>query len=359
MCCNCCCLVVLAPAADPQLARAPERDKRGTTMKVLVFGGTRFMGRYVAQALLDSGWEVTVANRGTRTAMPAVESICCDRSMPGALDVFRGRKFDAVIDFSAYPSSWVAQAGALFAGNIARYIFISSCAVYSESQRFPVTEEFPLGPPHPHQDYAAEKIRSEQLLVEFSQQGAFQTVSCRLPFVLGPDNYEDRESFAFSRLLAGAPILLTNGGNAIHSFVYAGDVAQALIALLQADDKVDRQAFNIAIAQATTSRGFIEACAAVAGKEPMLRSIPLGDLGFDQQDFDLKNLTFPFPHFNFYVSSDKLRRFTGFEPVYSLPQMLQVYYDWWIGRGDLAPKVYAREHAALRRLEHSDGVNRP
>jgi len=82
--------------------------------------------------------------------------------------------------------------------------------------------------------------------------------------------YEDRESFAFSRLLAGAPILLTNGGNAIHSFVYAGDVAQALIALLRADDKVDRQAFNIAIAQATTSRGFIKACAAVSGKEPDL-----------------------------------------------------------------------------------------
>ena len=79
-------------------------------------------------------------------------------------------------------------------------------------------------------------------------------------------------------------------------------MAQALLALLRADDRVDRQAFNIAIAQATTSRGFIEACAAVAGKAPMLRFIALGDLGFDQQDFDLKNLTFPFPHFNFYVS---------------------------------------------------------
>jgi 2'-hydroxyisoflavone reductase len=116
-------------------------------MKALVFGGTRFMGRYVAQALLDAGWAVTVANRGTRAAMPAVESVCCDRSVPGALDALRGRKFDAVIDFSAYSSSWVAQAGAAFAGNISRYIFISSCAVYSESQRFPVTEDFPLAPP--------------------------------------------------------------------------------------------------------------------------------------------------------------------------------------------------------------------
>ena len=87
-------------------------------MKVLVFGGTRFMGRYVAQALLDAGCTVTVANRGTRAAMPAVESVACDRSVPGALDAFRDRRFDAVIDFSAYPSSWVAQAGAVFAGHV-------------------------------------------------------------------------------------------------------------------------------------------------------------------------------------------------------------------------------------------------
>ena len=78
------------------------------------------------------------------------------------------------------------------------------------------------------------------------------------------------------------------------------------------------------------------------------------DLGFDQQDFDLKNLTFPFPHFNFYVCSDKLRQSTDFQASYSLPQMLQVYVDSWIRRGDLAPMVYAREQAALRRLEDAE-----
>jgi hypothetical protein len=57
-----------------------------------------------------------------------------------------------------------------------------------------------------------------------------------------------------------------------------------------------------------------------------------------------------FPHFNFHASSDKLRQFTGFAPKYSLPEMLQVYYDWWTRRGDFEPKVYAREQAALRRL---------
>ena len=318
-------------------------------MKVLLFGGTRFMGRYVAQAVLDAGWQITVANRGTRPAVAGVESIVCDRSQPEALAALRHRDFDVVIDFSAYASDWVAEAAAVFAGRIKRYLFISSCAVYTEGQVFPVTEDAPLGPPHPHAAYAAQKIRSEQLLQGFSRQGAFQTVACRLPFVLGPDNYEDRESFVFSRLHAGAPILLTNGGNAMYSFVYAGDVAQALVALIRADDRVDRQAFNITRPEATTARGFVDACAAVAGKTTRLLSVPVGDLGFDQADFDLRNLTFPFPHFHFYAASAKLGQFTGFAPEVTLPQMLQIFHDWWLRRGDLAPRVYAREQAVLQR----------
>ena len=319
-------------------------------MKILLFGGTRFMGRYVAQAVLDAGWQITVANRGTRPAVPGVESITCDRSQPGALEALRGREFDVVIDFSAYASDWVAEAGALLAGRIRRYLFISSCAVYTESQVFPVGEDAPLGPPHPHAAYAAQKIRSEQLLQAFSRQGAFQTVSCRLPFVLGPDNYEDRESFVFSRLHAGAPIVLTNGGNALYSFVYAGDVAQALVALIRADDRVDGQAFNITLPQATTARGFVEACAAVAGRPARWVSVPVGELGFDQADFDLRDLTYPFPHFHFYAAAGKLVRFTGFSLQVTLPQMLQTYHAWWLARGDLAPRVYAREQAVLARL---------
>lgn len=319
-------------------------------MQVLIFGGTRFMGRYVIQALLAAGHQVTVANRGTRAPEPGVTTVVCDRALPGALDGLAERHFDVVIDFSAYASQWVAEAGERFAGRIARYLFISSCAVYTESQSFPITEHGPVGPPHLHEAYAAEKIRSEKLLVELSQRGAFQSVACRLPFVLGPENYEDRESFVFSRLHARQPILLTNGGNALYSFVYAGDVAQALLALMGADARVDRQAFNIVHPVATTARGFVEACAAVAGLPADMRTVPLAELGYAMQDFDLRNLSFPFPHFHFYASADKLRRITGFEARTSLPDVLQRYHRWWLGQGALEPRPYAREQALLQRL---------
>ena len=177
-------------------------------MKVLIFGGTRFMGRYVLRALRDVGVEVTIANRGTREENKGAHNVICDRSQPGALDQFKDSEFDAVIDFSAYASDWVEEAGKFFAGKVSRYVFISTGAVYTSSQVFPITEDFPKGPPHPFAPYAAEKIRSEKLLRDFNSQGAFDTTALRLPFVLGPDNYEDRESFVFSRLLSNEPIFL-------------------------------------------------------------------------------------------------------------------------------------------------------
>jgi nucleoside-diphosphate-sugar epimerase len=164
-------------------------------MNVLIFGGTRFMGRYMLNELLISGATVTVANRGTRAANSGSNNVICDRSQPGALDQFANSHFDVVIDFSAYSSDWVRQAGEFFNHKISKYIFISSGAVYTNSSIFPLLEDFPIGPPHPFAPYALEKTKSENYLIEFSSKGYFQTTSCRLPFVLGPENYEDRESF--------------------------------------------------------------------------------------------------------------------------------------------------------------------
>jgi NAD(P)-dependent dehydrogenase (short-subunit alcohol dehydrogenase family) len=66
-------------------------------MKVLLFGGTRFMGRYVLKALLAQGAEVTIANRGTREENSGATNVICDRSQPGSLEQFRDSKFDVVI----------------------------------------------------------------------------------------------------------------------------------------------------------------------------------------------------------------------------------------------------------------------
>ena len=312
-------------------------------MNVLIFGGTRFMGRYVLRALLDVGIDVTIANRGTRAENKGAHNVICDRSQPGALEQFKDSKFDAVIDFSAYASDWVEQAGNFFAGKISRYIFISTGAVYTSSQVFPITEDFPKGPPHPFAPYAAEKIRSESLLREFSSKGAFDTTALRLPFVMGPDNYEDRESFVFSRLLSKQPIFLANGGKSIHSFIYAGDVASAIVRILSSIRSKGSEEFNLAIPQATTSRGFVDLASEVCGIEPIVVSYQPEEFQIDTINFDLKNVAFPFPENNAFLSSEKILTRLGFAPAYDLKSMLSVYYEWWMKGPNKAPKEYPLE----------------
>jgi len=312
-------------------------------MNVLIFGGTRFMGRYVLRALKDVGVEVTIANRGTREENKGSHNVVCDRSQPGALEQFKDSKFDAVIDFSAYASDWVEEAGNFFAGKISRYIFISTGAVYTSSQSFPITEDFPKGPPHPFAPYAAEKIRSESLLREFNAKGAFDTTALRLPFVMGPDNYEDREFFAFSRLLAKQPIFLANGGKSIHSFIYAGDVASAIVRILSLKRSNGSEEFNLAVPQATTSRGFVDLAAEVCGIEPIVVSYQPEDFQIDTLNFDLKNVAFPFPENNAFLSSEKILSQLGFAPAYDLKAMLAEYCQWWMKGSNKAPKEYPLE----------------
>jgi 2'-hydroxyisoflavone reductase len=319
-------------------------------MKALIFGGTRFMGKYVSETLLNAGWEVSIANRGTRDIDLGVTHINCDRSDPASLNQFKNMSFDYVIDFSAYDSNWVEQAAPIFKNRIKRYLFISSGAVYRPSERFPIQEHFPVEAAGQHLEYAAQKIRSENLLTEFEAAGYFETVSCRLPYVLGAHNYEDREEFVLSRLIADRPIVVPDGGKAIHSFIYAGDVATAILKLLQADSFVSGEAFNISISETYTTLGFIEACAQVVNKTPKLYPLNLESAGLITDRFDLRDLLFPFPQSNGYLDNTKLRKYIGFTPTYGLVEMITQFYDWWIKQGNTAPRKYQREDLALKAL---------
>jgi nucleoside-diphosphate-sugar epimerase len=316
-------------------------------MKVLIFGGTRFMGKYVTETLLTAGFDVTVANRGTREQLPGVTHILCDRSDISNLDKLKDKNFDYVVDFSAYDSNWVEQAASIFKNQIKRYIFISSGAVYKPSNVFPIQEHFKCEAAGLHYEYSAQKIRSEQLLVSYHEQAYFETVSCRLPFVLGAHNYEDREAFVLSRLLANRPIVVPDGGTAVHSFIFAGDVALAILKLIKAPSYVSGEAFNIAISQGVTTQGFIAACAEVAGKSPLLYPLNLDKAGLLSDRFDLKNLLFPFPQTNGYLDNTKMLKYLNFAPTHSLPEMIEQFYQWWLVNSDLTPINYELEAKAL------------
>ncbi len=320
-------------------------------MKVLIFGGTRFMGKYVCREYAKAGFEVTIANRGSSQPVEGVRSISLDRSIPGAIEVLRGEKFDLVLDFSAYPSAWVKEAGELLKGKISRYIFISSGAVYKKSNIFPIKEDFELAPHELFYTYSDEKIKGEQFLKQFSSQGYFETVSCRLPYVMGIDNYEDREAFVLSRIINDRPVIVPNNGEAVLSFIYAGDVARALLALTLADSKVSGEAFNVAMPQGTTGIGFVDICAQVVGKQARVYFIDPKRAELQRENFNLRDMLFPFPDYTGFLDASKLEQFTGFVPQYNLKNCIDEFYQNMMTNRTTDPKTYDLENLALSLLK--------
>ena len=111
-------------------------------MRILVLGGTQFLGRHTVDAALARGHEVTMFNRGqTRPELfPDVEKLRGDRD--GNLDAMRGREFDAVVDTSGYVPRIVRETiDAL--GDVGHYTFVSSISVYADAST-PPTESSPV-----------------------------------------------------------------------------------------------------------------------------------------------------------------------------------------------------------------------
>src|SRR6266849_6332084 len=103
-------------------------------MRILVLGGTQFLGRHAVDAALAHGHQVTLFNRGqTRPDLfPDVEKLRGDRD--GDLNALAGRDFDAVVDTSGYVPRLVAQTlDAL--GDVGHYAFVSTMSVYTEAAR--------------------------------------------------------------------------------------------------------------------------------------------------------------------------------------------------------------------------------
>ena len=114
-------------------------------MKLLILGGTRFVGRHLVTAASARNHEITLFNRGKHLRSPAftdVETIHGDRS--NDLDKLKGRRWDAVIDTCGYLPRSVTAAAEVLSASVDRYVFISSLSVYADFSRLGIDETAPL-----------------------------------------------------------------------------------------------------------------------------------------------------------------------------------------------------------------------
>jgi 2'-hydroxyisoflavone reductase len=114
-------------------------------MKLLVIGGTVFLGRHIVDAALAGGHEVTLANRGKTNAelYPSVERRVIDRD--GDLSALATGEWDAVIDTCGYVPGHVRPLAELLADRVGHYTFVSSVSVYTDVSTPGVDEDSPVG----------------------------------------------------------------------------------------------------------------------------------------------------------------------------------------------------------------------
>jgi nucleoside-diphosphate-sugar epimerase len=196
-------------------------------MRLLVLGGTQFVGHAVVADAVARGWEVTVANRGlSDSPHEGVTTVTLDRTEPGAFDVLAGEEFDLVADTWSGAPSVVRDAARALGGTVGRWAYVSSRSVYAWPPPMHGDESAPLWDGDPDADsteYPRDKRGSELALER--ELGADRVVHLRAGLILGPRENVGRLPWWLRRIAAGGRVLAPGRPGLGIQYVDARDLA--------------------------------------------------------------------------------------------------------------------------------------
>lgn len=181
-------------------------------MKLLILGGTKFLGRHLTQTALERGHEVTLFNRGRSNPglFSGVEELRGDRE--GNWESLKGRRWDAVIDTSGYVSTKVRATAELLARAVEHYTFISSISVYADFS-VPGLDEIAavatLPPGGIEEESNTETYGARKSLCEMAAEQCMsgRVLKIRPGLIVGPYDPTDRFTYWVRRVAKGGEML--------------------------------------------------------------------------------------------------------------------------------------------------------
>jgi len=221
-------------------------------MKLLILGGTRFVGRHLVTAALALGHQVTLFNRGKHASPPErVEMIYGDRSRD--LARLKGRRWDAVIDSSGYLPRIVSASAEMLSDCVDLYVFISTQSVYADISHPGVDESAPLMTLTSEQLQVANEIDSSgqpsaltygemypglKALCEKAVEDAMPNrgLTIRPGFVVGPYDYSDRFTYWVQRIARannGKEVLAPGRPGRYVQFIDVRDLAEWTVQMIE------------------------------------------------------------------------------------------------------------------------------
>jgi 2'-hydroxyisoflavone reductase len=220
-------------------------EKKPAPMRILILGGTGFIGPYEVRYALSRGHKVTTFNRGKTHPgeLPAeVEQLIGDRN--GKLDALKNRQWDVVIDNPTTLPAWVRDAAQVLKGNVDRYVFVSTISVYGDPKQGPdenaPTERY--DGPDPYKEtieavrasgfktYGPLKVLSER---EAEKWFPGKTLVIRPGLIVGPGDQTDRFTYWPVRIDRGGEVLAPGTPSDPVQFIDARDLAEWIIRMAE------------------------------------------------------------------------------------------------------------------------------
>ncbi len=249
-------------------------DKR---LKILMLGGTAFLGPAIVDNALARGHEVTLFNRGrTNTHLyPDLEKLVGDRLE--SHEAIEGRKWDVVIDTSGYFPGVVEAAAAALAGNIGQYIFISSVSVYADFSKKGITEDDPVGTVTPEEVAEVDSMRKItglnygplKALCEQAAETAFPGKTCNIRpgLIVGPMDKSDRFTYWPVRIQQGGEVLVPDSPDVVTQVIDVRDLGEWIVHCAEQDVT---GVFNATSPPEQLTMGeLFETCKEVSGSDAM------------------------------------------------------------------------------------------
>jgi len=327
-------------------------------MRVLVIGGTLFIGKLLVTRLLEADHEVTLLHRKAEHPFgPRAANAVADRNDAAAIrSALAGRRFDAVCDIAydwerGTTGQQVEATARSIPGDLSRYIFMSSIAAYGEGLNH--AEDDPLAPETHPNGYARNKAASERVLFRLHHESGFPAVTLRPPFVYGPENPFYREAFFWDRIRLDRPVIVPGNGDRLMQFVYVHDLVDAILAALE-NPAAPGRAFNIAHESPVTQVDAVNALAAALGRQASIIRVPreiiqrnggnaFGDPLYFGQHLDLPPIT---------EDVDRVKRELNLT-LTPFATGLQETYKWYAGRAPRRNLDFSFEDHLIRQATES------
>lgn len=234
----------LTPLVQSPLKGLVNFNKPDKKLKILILGGTSFLGPHQIAYALERGHEVSTFTRGKtipkihKGLFSKVEQLVGDRE--DNLEALKNRKWDVVIDNSGRKTKWTEDTAKLLVDNVELYMYTSSISVYYPyygddfSEDRSVVTEVPDNITEDEKftyEYGVMKATSE--LATIDAFGKDRSIIVRPTLIVGPGDRTDRFQYWVSRLEKGGDIIIPGSSEELIQYIDVRDLAQWMIRLLE------------------------------------------------------------------------------------------------------------------------------